>query len=146
LIKNAYFRPQTMPCECTGPGYCSRHQRPKSFSEWKKCQADETYRHLLDEDVKAPIKTTGGVGTEIKLLLAGMGFEPGPNCNCHEHQANWDKNGIKWCKDNRQKLVAALNEEAAARGFLQAAMAKSGGSLAIVAIAIANAERKGISV
>lgn len=37
------------PCECIGPGYCSRHKIIKTEKLYQKCKEEEKYRKLWDE-------------------------------------------------------------------------------------------------
>jgi hypothetical protein len=68
-------------------------------------------------------KPMGGVGSILKSLLKKIGITATPNCSCNRRAAEMDKLGPQWCRDNMDKIVAWLKEEAARRGlpFIEAA-------------------------
>lgn len=59
----------------------------------------------------AAAKPRGGVGTEIKRLFESLGVRPYSTCNCSALAAEWDRNGIAWCKAHRDDvLIPRLTE------------------------------------
>jgi hypothetical protein len=59
----------------------------------------------------------GGVGTELKKLLAILGIHPEPGCPCNAHAAEMDRRGCDWCEENIEKIVGWLEEEATKRNL-----------------------------
>lgn len=43
-----------LPCQCTEPGWCERHQRRKTPHLFQLCQTQEKYRRLWDAQAAAP--------------------------------------------------------------------------------------------
>jgi hypothetical protein len=64
----------------------------------------------------ASSKLAGGVGTEIKKILAGIGIKPCGRCKALAEQ--WDAAGIAWCRQNQQTLVDFLTTQATARAWV----------------------------
>lgn len=57
----------------------------------------------------SPKIQTAGVGTELKLLFDRIGVAI---CNeCADKAGQWNRAGVKWCRDNRQQLVTWLIEQ-----------------------------------
>jgi hypothetical protein len=71
----------------------------------------------------------GGVGTELKELLASLGLRPSAKCTCHARAAEMDEKGIAWVRDHRDEILGWLRKEQARRGWLQILRA---GALAVV--------------
>jgi len=67
-----------------------------------------------DKRVKKDMKRAGA-GTELKKLLKFVGITASPNCSCNARAARMDDEGIQWCKDNVDKIVSWLKEEASKR-------------------------------
>jgi hypothetical protein len=86
-----------------------------------------------------PRPSAGGVGTELKKLLAGWPFRivATANCSCNTRAAEMDRLGVEWCEQNQATIVGWMGSEARKRGlpFLDAV-----GRL-LVRRAIANARR-----
>lgn len=59
--------------------------------------------------------TRGGVGTELKKLLAKIGIKASPTCSCNKRAQIMDEKGIEWCKENIDMIVGWLREEATKR-------------------------------
>lgn len=80
----------------------------------------------------------GGAGTELKVLLEKIGIKAKPNCSCNTKARVMDERGIEWCEQNKQVIVAWLEQEAKKRRlpFLRA------GGMLLVARAIAIAKKK----
>jgi len=57
----------------------------------------------------------GGAGTELKKLLSKVGIKSTPNCSCNKRAEVMDNQGVQWCKDNADKIVGWLREEATKR-------------------------------
>lgn len=60
-------------------------------------------------------KLGGGVGTELKKLLAKIGITATPTCSCNKRAQFMDEQGIDWCKENIDLIVSWLREEAERR-------------------------------
>jgi hypothetical protein len=58
----------------------------------------------------------GGPGTELKKLLAGMGYVTTESCPCNARARLMDENGVQWVKDNRETVIDWLEEQAKERG------------------------------
>jgi hypothetical protein len=56
-----------------------------------------------------------GVGAELKKILRLFGIKATPNCSCNQKALEMDARGIQWCKDNREKIIGWLEEEATKR-------------------------------
>lgn len=56
-----------------------------------------------------------GVGAELKILLSYMNIKSNPNCSCNAKAKTMNKNGIQWCKDNKNTIIGWLEEEAKKR-------------------------------
>jgi len=62
---------------------------------------------------KTPEQDIGqGVGTELKRLLSFMNIHATANCSCVRRAKTMNKNGLKWCKDNKDEIIGWLKEEA----------------------------------
>jgi hypothetical protein len=57
----------------------------------------------------------GGPGTELKVLLEGMGIFPTEDCPCDERALLMDMNGPDWCQEHIEEIVDWLEEEACNR-------------------------------
>jgi hypothetical protein len=53
-----------------------------------------------------------GPGTELKKMLASMNINPSPSCDCNAKAALMDKNGVIWCRENRDMIVGWLKDGA----------------------------------
>jgi hypothetical protein len=51
-----------------------------------------------------------GPGTELKNLLASLGVNPGPSCDCNARAITMDQWGVEKCKENRNAIVGWLRE------------------------------------
>lgn len=59
-----------------------------------------------------PALIVGGVGTELKKLLATFGLAEVPGCRCRQRAAEMDWRGIDWCEENKETILGWLKEEA----------------------------------
>lgn len=67
-------------------------------------------------NVTPPSSTQGyGPGTELKKMLTKIGITATPTCSCNKRAQVMDDNGIEWCKNNVDKIVGWLREEATKR-------------------------------
>lgn len=57
----------------------------------------------------------GGVGTELKKILAKLGIRASEDCSCNRRSQYMDEQGIQWCKDNLETIVGWIEEEAQKR-------------------------------
>lgn len=58
-----------------------------------------------------------GPGTALKSMLSSIGITSSPDCACHRHADEMDRNGADWCEGNVPTIVAWLQEEATRRGI-----------------------------
>jgi hypothetical protein len=59
-----------------------------------------------------------GPGTELKLLLASLGFAGKRGCKCGRRAAYMDAMGCDWCEQNTPKIVGWLREEHKRQGSI----------------------------
>jgi hypothetical protein len=64
---------------------------------------------------KQKVKEQQGAGTELKKILASVGIRSTPNCSCNAKATAMNKNGIDWCKNNKDIILSWLQEEAVKR-------------------------------
>jgi hypothetical protein len=79
-----------------------------------------------------------GPGTELKALLSKVGITSTPTCSCNARANHMDIQGIQWCRDNEELILAWLKEEAENRNLPFMAF----GAKMLVRRAIKNAEKK----
>lgn len=84
-------------------------------------EAGET-QQLRRESRRVPV-IADGPGSELKAMLAQLGFEAGPACRCNQRAAQMDEWGVEGCKAHREEIVAWLRSEQAKRGWLEKARA-----------------------
>lgn len=60
-----------------------------------------------------------GPGTELKKLFKTMGLKPKSSCQCDARAAKMDRNGIQWCRDNRDTILGWLAEGYDHAGWLE---------------------------
>jgi hypothetical protein len=89
--------------------------------------------------MKAKAAPAGGVGTELKKLLARIGIRSSPSCSCNARAREMDAKGVSWCDKNLEKIVGWLREESKRRRVPFVPVA---GRL-LIRRAIANARRAG---
>jgi len=58
-----------------------------------------------------------GVGTELKNLLKTIGITSSPTCACNARARIMNENGIQWCENNKDTILAWLKEEASKRNL-----------------------------
>ena len=81
------------------------------------------------------LRLTPNVGTNIKILLRTIGYK---DCfGCQGIAAEWDKNGLKWCKENYEDMLSILRERAEKKKLKWSEV----GARAVVSGAIWAAER-----
>ncbi len=51
-----------------------------------------------------------GPGTELKAILADLGVEPSPSCDCNAKARKMDDWGVAGCKQNRDQIVEWMRE------------------------------------
>lgn len=59
----------------------------------------------------------GGPGTEMKAMLAGLGVNPGPTCDCNAKAIQMDLWGVEGCRANRNTIVGWLRDNAPRWGW-----------------------------
>ena len=69
----------------------------------------------LSDNYNQKEDTEEGVGTELKALLSYMNIKANPNCSCNAKAKTMNKNGVNWCKDNKDTIIGWLEEEAKKR-------------------------------
>lgn len=53
-----------------------------------------------------------GPGTRLKAILAALGINPQPSCDCNAKALLMDKQGVRWCQENRDMIIGWLREGA----------------------------------
>ncbi len=72
----------------------------------------------IDVDNEAyPRSMKPGVGSELKTILKVFGITSTPTCSCNARARTMNKEGIEWCKSNRNLICDWLKEEADRRGL-----------------------------
>ena len=71
---------------------------------------------LVDLQI-VPTTSNGGVGTELKRIIAWFVDKTGSCSACEERAAEMDRMGIAWCSNNVELIIAWLKEGAALRGL-----------------------------
>ncbi len=117
------------PCEGKHPvGPLPPHGTPHVEGGCRYCWLyvhDERYRvkwggkedeYPLIERRQRPRLPDGGPGTELKVLLASMGFTPG-GCQCETRIAQMNRWGVEECETNREEILGWLREESRKRGW-----------------------------
>jgi hypothetical protein len=115
--------PQTFAAAGNQPFSSALAQQPRRISPEEAREARERaytqYQEVLAEAQRKK-KTMvaagkGGAGTELKKLLSKVGIKSTPTCSCNKRAEVMDQQGIQWCKDNVDKIVGWLREEATKR-------------------------------
>lgn len=61
--------------------------------------------------------TDGGPGTELKSLLALLGFGEAGSCGCGDKARQMDRWGVAGCREHRDEIVAWLTEQQGKQGW-----------------------------
>lgn len=80
------------------------------------CRGSAETRWKSSEPARA-LLPKGGVGSELKKLLAMVGIEATPHCGCNRRASEMDARGPEWCEQNINAIVGWLREEAGNRGL-----------------------------
>ena len=72
-------------------------------------QTEESYRYLAESIRMHPTQE------ELKKMLESVGIRATPNCSCNAKATAMNKNGIEWCKNNKDTILSWLQEEAVKR-------------------------------
>lgn len=77
---------------------------------------------LVADDGKPPAEAKpapakGGPGTELKMLLAKVGFKASPSCRCNAMAIQMDANSPSWSLENVDAIVDVMRSEAARRSL-----------------------------
>lgn len=51
-----------------------------------------------------------GPGTELKAVLATLGINPAPSCDCHARAVQMDEWGVQGCRQHSEQILAWLRE------------------------------------
>ncbi len=51
-----------------------------------------------------------GPGTELKAIMASLGIEPSPTCDCNGKAIQMDLWGVEGCRENREQIIAWMRE------------------------------------
>ncbi len=51
-----------------------------------------------------------GPGTELKAMLASLGIEPAPSCDCNGKSVQMDVWGVAGCRANREQIITWMRE------------------------------------
>lgn len=84
------------------------------------------------------VLSSGGVGTELKALLAKLGITTTPTCQCNKRAKEMDDRGVQWCRENEELILSWLKEESDRRGLPFVALAAK----MLIRRAVRNAEKK----
>lgn len=74
-------------------------------------------------------RAAGGMGTELKALLASLGITGQQGCGCDDRAARMDAWGLAGCKARRAEILDWLDQQAAKLGWWEKAKA---GALAVL--------------
>lgn len=80
----------------------SRHpdDRPaKPILPWQRLDA---------EGNPVPAPPGRGPGTELKGILAGLGIQPGRQCDCNARAVQMDRWGVSGCREHREEIIGWL--------------------------------------
>lgn len=69
-------------------------------------------RATQPEQPRTPVDIGDGPGTELKRMLALLGFSSSPGCKCHQRALEMNERGVEWCSENLDTIVSWLKEEA----------------------------------
>lgn len=58
-----------------------------------------------------------GPGTELKAILAGLGFQPKQNCGCEAKAREMDILGVEGCREHRERLLTDIKANAVNWGW-----------------------------
>lgn len=81
----------------------------------KTRQAKQIDRPLPTREMlpsRSIVRPSGGVGTELKKLLARFKITAKVGCKCNARAFEMDQRGIEWCESSREKIIDWLEEEA----------------------------------
>ena len=137
-------------CQCTGPGWCERHQMLKTTALVRMCKTNKKYWDAWESGAgpgrysavasaagTAPAPD-GGPGTELTRLLAKVGIKYTENCPCKDRSRIMDAWGTRKCRDSIPQIVVWMREEAQKRGLPFLDIAAKG----MILMAIRRAEKK----
>jgi len=96
--ERGYTLEQVMPCVVKQEG-----------DVWTIDENHEKYPKQKNQKIEQ------GAGTELKKMLESVGIRATPNCSCNAKATAMNKNGIKWCKNNKDTILSWLQEEAVKR-------------------------------
>ena len=96
-----------------------------NWGPWMRCEPDSPVPEPapgFPAPVAAP-RSDGGVGTELKAMLAKFWIKSAPGCHCDHRARIMDAEGPDWCEQNLKTILAWLKEEADRRKlpFLESA-------------------------
>lgn len=130
-----------MICDFSGGSVCVRCKRETRFpNSTRMCCGSPGCQPT--PAIIAANPASGGVGSELKKLLAGWPFriKAGTNCKCNSRARYMDAEGIDWCEseEGMAEILGFLRESAQERGLPFVDVA----ARLLVRRAIANARRK----
>lgn len=128
----------SIPCSCSGPGYCSRLGSVVSVNTYKACKNNSSFILVEEEislitkpeDIKTlPRKTRkkyktnkniliSGPGTELKEILSSLGFSSS-GCGCNNRAREMNGWGIEGCIKNKEIILTWLRSQQKKRGWLE---------------------------
>ena len=83
------------------------------FTDFKQEMKTKTKNFRLNSP---PVpKSTGGVGTEIKKILARFGIVATPNCSCNRNAKQADQWGPDECEKRADEIIGWMRAEATKR-------------------------------
>ena len=96
--ERGYTLEQVMPCVVKQEG-----------DVWTIDENHEKYPKQKNQKIEQ------GAGAELKKMLESVGIRATPNCSCNAKATAMNKNGIEWCKNNKDTILSWLQEEAVKR-------------------------------
>ncbi len=100
---------ETLTCEV-----CYRPKRKREGVNHRRCIIGWNER---DTSMLPPVSR--GPGSMLHAILAELNFGVSADCGCDERIAEMNRNGVEWCKTNRETIIGWLKESAAKRGWLE---------------------------
>jgi hypothetical protein len=115
-------------CQCTGPGWCERHQVNKTAVWVRLCQTNPRYFLAWEEhrgpgqedktlSAKPQPRAPGGPGTELKAILSWWGIREDGKCPCADHARRMDAWGPELCEERMPVILKWLRQESRRRSL-----------------------------
>ena len=79
--------------------------RGYTVEETKEAIVGKEGNVLKVEDTHPKFPHSRGAGAELKKLLKMIGITSSPNCSCNKRAEIMDREGIQWCKKNKNVIL-----------------------------------------